>query len=85
MGALASFPVQRDPVQHGVGDNQQAGRLQLGTKAVNIKDRIRLTVCIKSRQAKKTKNMDRTFLIDLARSKHERQSQSRNKPKLTRC
>lgn len=46
---------------------------------------IRLTVCVKSQQAKKTKNMDRTFLIDPARSKHERQSQSRNKAKLTLC
>lgn len=46
---------------------------------------IRLTVCTKSQQAKKTKNMDRTFLIDPAQSKHKRLSQSRNKAKITLC
>lgn len=46
---------------------------------------IRLSVCVKSQQAKKTKNMGRTFLIDPARSKYKLQSQSRNKPKLTAC
>ena len=36
MGALALLPVQRHTVQHGIGDNQQSGGLELRAKAVNV-------------------------------------------------
>ena len=37
VGALASFPVQRHAIEHGVGNDQQAGRLQLRSQPMNIK------------------------------------------------
>ena len=36
MGALSALPVQRNAVEHGVGDNQKAGRLQLLTQVMDI-------------------------------------------------
>ena len=33
---LAAFPVQSDTVEHRVSDDQQAGRLKLSTKAMDI-------------------------------------------------
>ena len=36
MGALALLPVQRHAVEHGIGDHQQPGGLELGTETVNV-------------------------------------------------
>ena len=37
MGPLAFFPVQSHTVQHGVGNDQEPGGLQLRPQAVNVK------------------------------------------------
>ena len=37
MGALAALPVESDAVEHGVGDDQQAGGLELFAQVVDVK------------------------------------------------
>ena len=36
MGTFAHLPVQSDSVEHGIGDDQQAGRLELFAQVVDV-------------------------------------------------
>lgn len=43
MGALASLPVEGDAVEHGVGNDQQAGGLKLFAQVVDIRSPISIS------------------------------------------
>ena len=68
MGSFASLPVQRYSVQHGIGDHQKAGGLQLCSQTMNVEDNhslVQIHIALLAEDIQRTGGIELQRQIDL--------------------